>query len=84
MQVSVTLLQLDLDDLELKSFRAEQRLILSNEHISDLQTHELQLENERLNLLAHVREGSEKWVALKKILNTVQNDHYRENTNIPF
>ena len=78
LQESVTLLQLDLRDLELKSFRAVQRLILSEEHISDLQTRELQLENERLDLLAHVREGNLNLEALKKNLNTVQDDLLRK------
>ena len=78
LQESVTLLQLDLGDLELKSFRAEQRLILSEEHILDLQTRELQLENERLDLLAHVRERNLNSEALKKNLNTVQDDLLRK------
>ena len=78
LQESVTLLQLDLGDLELKSFRAEQRLILSNEYISDLQTRELKLENEKLDLLAHVREGNLNFEALKKNLNTVQDDLLRK------
>ena len=74
LQESVTLLQLDLGDLELKSFRAEQRLIL----ISDLQTRKLQLENERLDLLSHVREGNLNLESLKKNLNSVQDDVMRK------